>query len=148
MTTDQKVRGSSPFERASCAGVSFVLESYGSDPSPVRSGVTRAAVAGLILFVFTGCSTGSELSLPTDSASTIPESTTTSESVPAVPETWQSVYLRIWDDFRAAQNRGDYPLDVALSPTVNVEKAEESIAAYKEAMKLWLATLDLSLIHI
>jgi len=95
-----------------------------------------------MLFVATGCSTGSELSLPTDPTPTIPESTTTTQTVPAVPETWESVYLRIWDDFRASQDQGDYPLDVALSPTVDVEKAEESIAAYKEAMKLWLATLD------
>jgi len=59
-----------------------------------------------------------------------------------VPNTWESVYLGIWRDFRAAQNEGDYPLNVTLSPTVDVASAEESVAAYKDAMRLWLATLD------
>jgi len=55
---------------------------------------------------------------------------------------WEYVYLKIWEEFDAAQNQGSFPFSYKLSPTVNVSKANENIAAYDKAMKLWIAILD------
>jgi len=55
---------------------------------------------------------------------------------------WEFIYLKIWEEFDAAQNQGSFPFIYKLSPTVNVSKANENIAAYDKAMKLWIAILD------
>ena len=55
---------------------------------------------------------------------------------------WEYVYLKIWDEYKAAQNLGSFPFEYKLSPNVNKAKAEESIAAYDKAMKIWLAVLN------
>lgn len=55
---------------------------------------------------------------------------------------WEYVYLKIWDEFNAAQNQGTFPFVYKLSPNVNKEKAQESISAYDKAMKIWLAVLN------
>jgi len=50
--------------------------------------------------------------------------------------------LKIWDELDKAQNQGSFPFEYKLSPTVNQDKANESISAYDNAMKLWMAVLD------
>lgn len=105
--------------------------------------ITRVAVFALIA-VMTACGDGATppSSAPSSSTSTPRISTTTTTAAPIVRDDWELVYLDIWDEYESAQNLGSFPFVLRLGPTVNMEKAEESIAAYEKGMKLWLATLD------
>jgi hypothetical protein len=71
------------------------------------------------------------------------EPTPTPTPTPSIDrKDWELIYLKIWDEFEKSQNQGSFPFDYKLGPTVNQDKARESIAAYDKAMKPWLAILD------
>lgn len=54
---------------------------------------------------------------------------------------WELIYIRIWEDLEKAQTQKSFPFEYKLGPTVNKEKANESIAAYDKAMKIWMPLL-------
>jgi hypothetical protein len=73
----------------------------------------------------------------------VPTPTSTPTPIPTIErKDWELTYLKIWDEFEKSQNQGSFPFDYKLGPTVNQDKARESIAAYDKAMKPWLAILD------
>lgn len=107
------------------------------------SKILRGVLVALIT-VIVGCGDGATTtssSAPSSSTSTPRTSSTTTTTVTIVRDDWELVYLDIWDEYDSAQNLGSFPFDYRLGPTVNTAKAEESIAAYEKAMKLWLARL-------
>ena len=80
---------------------------------------------------------------PTPSASASPAPTPTPSPTPTIiRKDWEFIYLKIWDELDKAQSQGSFPFEYKLSPTVNQDKAKESIAAYDKAMKLWMAVLN------
>ena len=82
---------------------------------------------------------------PTPSATPTPtlSPTPTPTPTPTIDrKAWEFTYLKIWDELEKAQNQGSFPFEYKLGPTVNQEKAKESIAAYDKAMKIWMAILD------
>ena len=54
---------------------------------------------------------------------------------------WELIYIRIWEDLEKSQTQKSFPFEYKLGPTVNKEKANESIAAYDKAMKIWMPLL-------
>ena len=54
---------------------------------------------------------------------------------------WELIYMRIWDELEKSQNQKSFPFEYKLGPTVNKDKAQESIAAYDKAMKIWMPLL-------
>lgn len=85
-----------------------------------------------------------KVSTPTSAPTAIPTATPTPTVTPTPSPTptivragWELTYLRIWDEYKAAQNQPAYPFVYKLSPNVNKAKAQESIDAYDKAMKLW-----------
>lgn len=105
---------------------------------------TILRVAAALVIVMAGCSNGATTnpsSAPSTSTS-IPRTTTSTTAAPIVRDDWEVVYMDIWDELESAQDLGSFPFEYRLGPTVNTQKAEESIAAYAKAMKLWLARLD------
>jgi hypothetical protein len=80
---------------------------------------------------------------PTPSPTPSPSVTPTPTPTPTINrKDWELIYLKIWDELDKAQSQGSFPFEYKLSPTVNPDKARESIAAYDKAMKLWMAVLD------
>ena len=75
--------------------------------------------------------------VPTAAATPTPSPTATIERAD-----WEYIYIRIWDELEKAQNQKKFPFEYKLGPTVNKEKANESIAAYDKAMKIWMPLLD------
>jgi len=79
----------------------------------------------------------------TPSASPTPSATPTPTSTPIIErKDWEYIYIRIWDELEKSQNQKSFPFDYKLGPTVNQSKAQESIAAYDKAMKIWMPLLD------
>ena len=69
--------------------------------------------------------------------------TPTPTSTPIIErKDWEFVYMRIWDELEKSQNQKNFPFEYKLSPTVNQAKAQESIAAYDKAMKIWMPLLE------
>jgi hypothetical protein len=80
---------------------------------------------------------------PTPTPTPTPSATPTPTPTPTIDrKAWEFTYLKIWDELEKAQNQGSFPFEYKLGPTVNQEKAKESIAAYDKAMKIWMAVLD------
>ena len=77
--------------------------------------------------------------LPTPTPTPTP---TPSPTPTIIRKDWEFVYLKIWDELDKAQNQGSFPFEYKLSPTVNQDKANETIAVYDKAMKLWMAVLN------
>jgi hypothetical protein len=79
---------------------------------------------------------------PTPSPTPSPSVTPTPTPTPTINrKDWELIYLKIWDELDKAQTQASFPFEYKLSPTVNQDKARESIAAYDKAMKLWMAVL-------
>lgn len=111
---------------------------------PMKTPTILRGVVVALITVMAGCGDGAATnpsSVPSSSTST-PRTSTTTTSVPIVRDDWELVYIAIWNEYDSAQNLGSFPFEYRLGPTVNTAKAEESIAAYEKAMKLWLARLD------
>lgn len=89
-----------------------------------------------------GCSGSSGGAMVSDVATSSPTVVETTTTTVPMPDDWELVYLDIWDEYDSAQNQGSFPFEYRLGPTVNMAKAQESIAAYEKSMKLWLARLN------
>ena len=79
---------------------------------------------------------------PIGAVGSTPSPTPTPTPTPTIErKDWELIYMRIWDELEKAQNQKSFPFEYKLGPTVNKDKAQESIAAYDKAMKIWMPLL-------
>ena len=79
---------------------------------------------------------------PIGAVGSTPSPTPTPTPTPTIErKDWELIYMRIWDELEKSQNQKSFPFEYKLGPTVNKDKAQESIAAYDKAMKIWMPLL-------